>query len=228
MIFEHLNIIGDVAGQHKTLLALVKKMPAAPIALLGDLIDRGPRSREVVAWAKESAAVVLKGNHEHMMVHFALRRFHAEYRESETWFLNGGDSTVRSYYRTHDSQKRLRDLKFDEIREHLKEDALWLDALPIEFEQPGLYLSHAPVPGQWRHRLKQITEFDRIWNRYQPSSPWEGKFFVHGHNSRKYPLFYGGQQDKSQAYGANIDTSNGNTLTGLHWPSMEVFNQEYL
>ena len=42
-----MNLIGDIAGNFKTLLALLKKMPDDEPIGLGDLNDRGPRSREV-------------------------------------------------------------------------------------------------------------------------------------------------------------------------------------
>ena len=47
-------IIGDVHGEYTTLLALLEKIPKdSEIIFVGDLIDRGFRSREVVALVRK-------------------------------------------------------------------------------------------------------------------------------------------------------------------------------
>jgi bis(5'-nucleosyl)-tetraphosphatase (symmetrical) len=66
--------IGDVQGCHASLAALLARLPfdeaADRLWLVGDLVNRGPRSREVLTWARDASrrlgerfAVVL-GNHD--------------------------------------------------------------------------------------------------------------------------------------------------------------------
>ena len=61
-------VIGDVHGHYKTLLALTEKLPQnAKLIFVGDLIDRGPQSMEVVKFVRESGYLCVMGNHEHIM-----------------------------------------------------------------------------------------------------------------------------------------------------------------
>ncbi len=60
-------IIGDVHGCLDELLALVGKTRRDPrdrIVLVGDLVAKGPDSPGVVAWARESGADAVLGNHD--------------------------------------------------------------------------------------------------------------------------------------------------------------------
>ena len=69
----------------------------ARFVFLGDYVDRGKRSREVVALLIEAQArwpgqvVCLKGNHEDMLVAAAHRQ------DELMWLDNGGDATLYSY-----------------------------------------------------------------------------------------------------------------------------------
>jgi hypothetical protein len=51
------------------------------------------------------------------------------------------------------------------------------------------------------------------------------KFQVHGHNSRRRALEL---TDSEGIYGFNLDSSSGKKLTGLHWPTMEIFEQDFI
>ena len=66
------NIIGDIAGRFDELMLLLAKMPEADkVILVGDMVDRGPKSKEVIEWAMNNPNVIaIKGNHEDMMVDF--------------------------------------------------------------------------------------------------------------------------------------------------------------
>ena len=63
------NIISDIAGNYKTLMALLEKMPQdEEIISVGDMVDRGPRSKEVIEFFMNNEnATAIMGNHEHMM-----------------------------------------------------------------------------------------------------------------------------------------------------------------
>ena len=75
-----------------------------PISV-GDMIDRGPHSKEVLDFFLQNGKAIL-GNHEHMMLdHF---NGGGEY-QSRMWFLNGGNTTLESL--GIGGEKRLAELK---------------------------------------------------------------------------------------------------------------------
>lgn len=92
-------VIGDIHGCHQTLLELWSKISVTEedtVVFLGDYIDRGPDSRQVVdeimAIKKRLPRVItLMGNHEQMLLHFL------EGREEGPFLEVGGAETLASY-----------------------------------------------------------------------------------------------------------------------------------
>lgn len=94
-------VIPDIHGCNLTLAALIEDVIALTreddIYFLGDYIDRGPRSREVLQYIMglvDSGYRVypLRGNHEEMFLKACTDR--NEYR---TWLLNGGCTALDSF-----------------------------------------------------------------------------------------------------------------------------------
>ena len=91
--------LGDIHGCLTALKTLEEFVPFTPedrIVALGDFVDRGPRSRQVVDWLiaryLRGALIPIRGNHEIMMC--AARRDLAPLGE---WLSCGGDRTLDSY-----------------------------------------------------------------------------------------------------------------------------------
>ena len=91
--------IGDIHGCFDALIALwgvVKPLAADTVVFLGDYVDRGPQSREVldllVREAEKANRIFLRGNHEVMMLGAAENPFRAE-----SWKQCGGLDTLLSY-----------------------------------------------------------------------------------------------------------------------------------
>ncbi len=65
---EELFVVGDVQGCHQELLDLLAVARFDParhrLVFVGDLINRGPRSKEVLDVARQHDALVVVGNHE--------------------------------------------------------------------------------------------------------------------------------------------------------------------
>ena len=82
-------VMTDIHGRLTELKALLAQIPdGAKIVFLGDYIDRGSESREVVALVRSLPnAVCLRGNHEDMIC----------MPDPHMWLDNGGASTVLSY-----------------------------------------------------------------------------------------------------------------------------------
>ena len=62
-------VIGDVHGHYNALMKLVKNLPSnAKLVFVGDLIDRGSQSREVIKFVRENGHLCVLGSHEKMMI----------------------------------------------------------------------------------------------------------------------------------------------------------------
>ncbi len=99
---ERVYIVGDIHGCAQELEVLVAGLPLQPddrLVFLGDYIDRGPGSREVVDFLLRLKAernyqlTCLKGNHEDMFLDFLGKEGHF----GEGFLDNGGQATLRSY-----------------------------------------------------------------------------------------------------------------------------------
>ncbi len=94
-------VVGDIHGCPDELEALVAALQLAAgdtICFLGDYVDRGPASRQVLDLLIELRAgkadcVFLRGNHEDMMLDFIGRNG----RFGDVYLDNGGATTLRSY-----------------------------------------------------------------------------------------------------------------------------------
>lgn len=217
-----INIIGDIAGRFDELQLLLKKMPEADLVLsVGDLNDRGAKTKEVIQWFMEQHALgkaeAVYGNHEDMLVNFATASFEGReqgWNQQYMFLRNGGKETLDSYGRDED-------YPHDYLipKEHID----WLQARPLWFATDNLIVSHAPISGKLEHIPSQ---YDRnhffIWNRYRPYIRRD-KFLVHGHNGE-----FQEYKDSQGLFGLCIDNSHYGELCGLHWPTGEVFRQDYL
>jgi len=90
--------IGDIHGLAKTLERLLARLPkTGQLVFLGDYIDRGPASKDVVsrllALEGERECVFLRGNHEAM----ALAAIAGNVEAQISWQYNGGLPTLNSY-----------------------------------------------------------------------------------------------------------------------------------
>src|SRR5262245_18479458 len=97
--------IGDIHGAYTKVANLVRHCRDhsggndARFVFLGDYVDRGRRSREVVEFLIEMQAdapdwvVCLMGNHEDLLLLAA----HGDDEDERVWLQNGGDATLESY-----------------------------------------------------------------------------------------------------------------------------------
>ncbi len=97
---EKIFSIGDVHGCRGHLERLLDIIPWQPsvdrLVFMGDYIDRGPESREVVEIVSDLArkhprVTCLKGNHEQMLMNYL------EGNDPLMYIMNGGRATLASY-----------------------------------------------------------------------------------------------------------------------------------
>jgi len=237
------NFIGDVHGDMAALEKLAAKMPKAPFFSVGDMIDRGLRSKEVIEFFMQEGNKAILGNHEHFLLDFYFDR---KLYQKGIWLYkgNGGQATVYSFDNNIETEfmkandipmymqqwdllyaERLHDHLF-EHREELFGDNIitWLEGLRIYYEDDELFVSHAPrSSAPWDYLMDSKIhkasgcKDNLLWN-VNPPKKIEGKFFVHGH-------FRYDRAKKYSTFGVGIDTwhGKGSVLTGFHWPSKKIY-----
>lgn len=159
-------VITDVHGRLNELQRLLGKVPAgAKLIFLGDYVDRGTQSCEVVELVKSlPGAICLRGNHEDMMCN--------PYTMFGTWMANGGSATMESY----------KDPLTGEINAGLMEDhAAWFETLPRFHSDAHRVYVHAGVDES--HDLQHMPEAITQWFRYPAGADigYRGLHVVHGH-----------------------------------------------
>lgn len=191
-------IIGDIAGNYDTLMRLVSKFSEPyRIISLGDIIDRGPKSKEVIQWFRNRPEhVVLKGNHEWMFTD-----------EREASLYNGGKATLASFggEPPDDVMDWLRNLP---------------EAIDLDFDGYKVRVTHAPIPVPGRHRWRE--EPAHLWERRDPE-PIKGiDLQVFGHNAHLETF-----SDNGREYAICIDDSHGRPkqLCALELPSKTLLSE---
>ena len=161
-------VIGDVHGHYDTLIALLDSISPNDddeIYFLGDLIDRGPKSAEVVEFIIRNQYQCLRGNHEEMLLD-VVGDGQVAVELYQGWLYSGGHATVASY-----------DSKIPQ--EHID----WMKSLPLYLDLGDVWLVHAgvdpnvPLENQGSERFCWIREdFHAAKEAY-----FEDKLIITGH-----------------------------------------------
>ena len=138
--------IGDVHGYSDTLLALLDSLNLSSrdrVVLLGDLVDRGPRSCEVIRIARENPQIFsVLGNHEEMMLNsFDVDNIETMTAQQTNWFYVGGRATNQSYIDEFTNSQG--DIDDFDLRMRVGKDLAWLDSLPHHIVLDDFRLVHA-------------------------------------------------------------------------------------
>jgi len=198
-------VIGDVHGEYQTLLALVEKLPHdAKLFFVGDLIDRGSQSKEVVEFVRKNNHLCVMGNHEALCVEYGkqlIQHLMDELLYSEMhprWDSDGRLNTFCSY-----GLLSLRDgvlsefIKDEKAIDQLLDDIRWMQKLPIYLELDAVHLSdkrvvisHSNISKVWKlhHNDEEKNHFFEtvLWNRERETSDEADIFNIYGHTPQKY------------------------------------------
>lgn len=209
------------------MMKLLSKIPKdEKIIFVGDLVDRGPESKEIVSWVRRSGHTALMGNHEHMLIDFFDSRnpeIGSRYYEPENYYRNGGINTLKSYL----GEDRWTSLKLTEC-EQLVDDVAWMRKLPLKMEFDDLIVTHAPLKGgKWSERLAEHPIFwtDLIWNRDR-IAPHETKFQIFGHNGVKN-IYTRIKNGKKETYAICIDDTRAGFISAVHWPTQAIIQEPF-
>lgn len=201
---ERWVIVGDVHGCVAELDALLDRVGISDgdgLVFVGDLVAKGPRSREVLARARALGAQVALGNHEERLLE--ARRARREGRP------------LPKLDKTHAAL-------LDELDE---EEWSMLESLPLWLElDERLRVVHAGlVPGlpMAEQDPYHLTHLRSISDAGEPSTKWGPPWGVHyrgpphvvfGHNARKDPQLH------PDATGLDTGCVYGGSLTALAMP----------
>lgn len=165
--------IGDIHGRFDLMMKALEHIEqwSAPIRVifLGDYMDRGPQSKQVIARLRAGPDrpgdewIKLKGNHEDMMI-----EVHAVRRKWDWWIRNGADATLQSY-------------GADEIPLEIRN---WCADLPHYYETDHHFFVHGGVDPQYpSDRQPKDT---MLWSRDYDDLEGFPKHIVHGHTPHEY------------------------------------------
>lgn len=166
--------IGDIHGRYDLLDNLLNilqdyhhlNLTQDKLIFMGDYIDRGPQSLQVLEKLNElqhlylENVVCLLGNHEQLMLDW-----YDGCDKWGLWLINGGRETLASFLNVDVSLADLLNLNYLEA-ECPKKLIKWLKKLPISHYEDGFVFTHAPLPKDLNRkspRLEYFTKEECIW-----------------------------------------------------------------
>ncbi len=179
-----LCVIGDVHGRIDLLERIVSLLPQdRPVFLVGDVIDRGDHSAEVLRYlVARPELVCIRGNHEAMMTSFLLE----PEAKGGRWLRNGGLQTLASFGLSgltetagEEALRHARDAMFDRLGDA---GLRWLTDLPAVQWSGNVVIAHAGAnPDQ---PLDSHYEATFVWGHpdFLRKPRQDGFWVVHGHS----------------------------------------------
>ena len=222
---EQIYIIGDVHGCFNTLLELIKQFPnkeKSQICFVGDVVDRGLFSCDVVELIMQNGYKMVMGNHERRLLNNKFEFLNNKVPFDRSWFFgNGGEATYRSYFG--------QSMKFKQ--RHI--DFLEQRPVYLEFKEhknqngEHLVVSHSAVGELWglREALKRQEEFKKhLLSGRGDMTQVEGIFNVYGHTPVREPQIYSNSANIDT--GCVFDEEGYDRLCALEFPSMKIYTQK--
>ena len=203
--------IGDIHGSYDRLKTLMDKIPIDfsrdTLVFIGDYIDRGPHSVEVVDYLMQlknrvPGVIFLKGNHEDMLDKFI------NGDDRFTYLLNGGQQTLDSYL-TKPVQSDFYPIPPDHMD--------FFKSLRLFYETEEFIFVHAGL--RPRVPLESQKPQDLLWIRDKfVSTKYDfGKRVIFGHTPLKKPLV------EPNKIGIDTGAVYGNALTCVRLPDLVFF-----
>ncbi len=215
--------VGDIHGRADLLKALHRRIldharrraeQRQVIVFLGDYVDRGAGSREVIDFLIDAAAcddgierVFLKGNHDDAMLAFL------DGTDDGTWWISmlGGRETLASYGIDIASLPRIPSRRRHELREKLPAGhARFLSSLRLFHVEEGCLFVHAGIrPGR---SLDRQDPEDLLWIReeFLESDADFGRLVIHGHT-----ICWDGPEVRANRIGIDTGAFATGVLTAL-------------
>jgi len=236
------DIHGDMAALDRLLAAFPPLERGDTVVFVGDYLDRGPRSKDVVDFVRRlpreipARVVALRGNHEDAW----LRVIDRGWPEFTLPPSNGCLATLRSFAGapprpseivTNEELPALLDGSF------FPDDVInWMRALPFYFEDQHAIYVHAGLPrveGAFPHPSQVKTPTSLLWCRDESFFRlYNGKLVIFGHTATELlppELSWYTPEDPADIWagpctiGLDTGCGKGGYLTGLELPSFRVY-----
>lgn len=190
--------IGDVHGRADLLLEIDRlieaRCPGWPVVFLGDYVDRGEQSRDVlellmsVSPQDTPPVVCLMGNHERMLLDF----LDDPAKNGPRWLRNGGLQALASFGVAPPRGGSTDPAALDEVRERLAAAMgaamiAWLRARPLSWHSGNVWAVHAAADPE----LPMTDQSDNVllWGHpeFLRKPRADGQWVVHGHTVVEAP-----------------------------------------
>jgi serine/threonine protein phosphatase 1 len=198
--------ISDLHGEMNKLHRIMAQLHFSDInfhedvlVFLGDYVDGGPNSKEVVNYLMKQEKnfphwVFLMGNHEDMMlsglgyIESVCKPYYSGH--FETWFYQGGEATAKSYLGTQRVVPYPDLIKSQVPREHLE----WLRTRPLYHETEDFIFVHAGLASDKRGKFIHPQDSETaplLWARHWYKG-YTNKPVIYGHTCSKdyLPVLY--------------------------------------
>ena len=209
--------IGDIHGCLKQLVTLQDKIFNYPqynkeedlLLYLGDYIDRGPSSKDVInhilqLQTEGIKSIFLMGNHEQFMIDFLFNKIN----NLNNWIINGADQTFKSYDIEiaqfikdgfeDDNIDKLRNIFLSKLT---KGHVYFFKNLKLTYIMGDYLFVHAGINPE--KSLSEQNKMDFLWSRsdkfFDKNFKFE-KIIVHGHSPEKEVINF--------PYRINVDTGS--------------------
>ena len=209
--------IGDIHGCLKQLVTLQDKIFNYPqynrdedfLLYLGDYIDRGPNSKDVInhilqLQTEGIKSIFLMGNHEQFMTDFLFNKIN----NLSNWLINGADQTFKSYDIEvaefikdgfeDDNIDKLRNIFLSKLT---KGHVYFFKNLKLTYIMGDYLFVHAGINPE--KSLSEQNKMDFLWARsdqfFDKNFKFE-KIIVHGHSPEKEVINF--------PYRINVDTGS--------------------
>ena len=221
---EQIYIIGDVHGCFNTLLELIKQFPnkeKSQICFVGDVIDRGLFSCDVVELIIQNDYKMVMGNHERRLLNNQLEFLNNKVPFDRSWFFgNGGEATYRSYFG--------QSMKFKQRHiDFLEQRPVYLEFKDYKTQNgEHLVVSHSAVGNMWELRNDKYAseEFKRhLLSGRGDEMQVSSIFNVYGHTPVREVKFYKNSADIDT--GCVFNEVGFDKLSALEFPSMKIYTQ---
>ena len=203
--------IGDIHGSFDRLQDLMQKIPIDfandTLVFIGDYIDRGPASVEVVDYLLDlkkrvPGIIFLKGNHEDMLEKYL------DGTDRFTYLLNGGQTTLDSYLSKTD-----RSGSFPIPTDHME----FFKSLRLYYETEAYIFVHAGLRPKVPLASQEAEDLLWIRDKFIYSKYNFGKPVVFGHTPLEKPLV------EPNKIGIDTGAVYGNALTCVQLPELEFY-----
>jgi serine/threonine protein phosphatase 1 len=209
---ERIFAVGDIHGCVDKLVSLMDiidvDLKKETLVFMGDYIDRGPHSKEVVDYLIDLArggnrVVFLKGNHELMLQNYLSGK------DKLSFLYNGGEATLGSY---------MKGGGLNEANLIPPEHLEFFDNLRLYYETENYIFVHGGLKANIP--LEHQDEWDMLWIRdeFIYSDFDFGKLVIFGHTPFREPLIL------DNKIGIDTGAVYGNKLTCVELSAMKFFS----